>query len=132
MNLLKKTIEEPTSDKLLPDPVREPYIQPPYTLSLEIMGVLVHPEWSYYTGWRFKKRPAVDFFLQQVGPPLFEVIVYTKENGFTAYPIINSLDPQGYIMYRLYRDATHYVDGHHRKVLGALNRPIKRVRTPQG
>lgn len=34
----------------------------------------------------------------------------------TAFPIIDSLDPNGYIMYRLFRDATHYIDSHHVKV----------------
>lgn len=36
------------------------------------------------TGWRFKKRPAVEFFLQQIGPPLFEVVIYTHEQGFVS------------------------------------------------
>ena len=36
------------------------------------VGVLVHPDWTLNTGWRFKKRPAVEYFLHQVGP-LFEV-----------------------------------------------------------
>jgi len=34
------------------------------------------------TGWRFKKRPGLDYFLQQVGFPVFEVVVYTHEQGF--------------------------------------------------
>lgn len=34
----------------------------------------------------------------------------------TAYPLIDSVDPQGFVMYRLFRDATHYMDGHHVKV----------------
>ena len=34
----------------------------------------------------------------------------------TAYPLIDSIDPQGFVMYRLFRDATRYVDGHHVKV----------------
>lgn len=32
-----------------------------------------------------------------------------------------------YIMYRLFRDATRYVDGHHTKDLYALNRDLKKV-----
>lgn len=122
-----KTIQEPSRLKLLPEPLTEPYIQPPYTLCLELTGVLVHPEWSYQTGWRFKKRPGVHFFLQQVGPPLFELVIYTQESGLTAYPIIDNLDPQGYVMYRLFKDATRYQDGHHIKDLGQLNRDMKRV-----
>jgi len=36
------------------------------------------------TGWRFKKRPGLDYFLQQCGPPLFEVVIYTHEQGFVC------------------------------------------------
>ncbi|EEC10849.1 mitochondrial import inner membrane translocase subunit TIM50, putative [Ixodes scapularis] len=123
----KEMIQEPSRDKLLPDPLTEPYFQPPYTLVLEMTGVLVHPDWTYQTGWRFKKRPGVNLFLQQVGPPLFEVVVYTSEQGFTAYPILDSLDPQGFIMYRLFRDATRYTKGHHVKDLSCLNRDLSKV-----
>ena len=34
-------------------------------------------------------------------------------------------------MYRLFRDATRYVDGHHTKDLFALNRDLKKVSTNQ-
>lgn len=37
---------EPSSDVLLPDPLPEPYIQPKYTLVLELTDVLVHPEYD--------------------------------------------------------------------------------------
>ena len=77
-------IKDPSRDQLLPAPLQYPYIQPPYTLVLEMTGVLVHPDWTYKTGWRFKKRPGVDFFLQQVGPPNFEVVIYTAEQGFVS------------------------------------------------
>ncbi|XP_013855646.1 mitochondrial import inner membrane translocase subunit TIM50, partial [Austrofundulus limnaeus] len=46
----RQMIIEPTSPKLLPDPLKEPYYQPPYTLVLELMDVLLHPEWSLSTG----------------------------------------------------------------------------------
>ena len=39
-------IRDPSRDKLLPDPLKEPYYQPPYTLILEMTGVLVHPDWT--------------------------------------------------------------------------------------
>ncbi|XP_054713297.1 mitochondrial import inner membrane translocase subunit TIM50-like [Uloborus diversus] len=122
-----KLIKEPSRDKLLPEPLTEPYYQPPYTLVLEMTGVLVHPDWTYQTGWRFKKRPGVDYFLQHAGPPLFEIVIYTSEQGFTAFPIIDSLDPNGYIMYRLFRDATRYMSGHHVKDLSCLNRDLSRI-----
>lgn len=39
-------IKEPSREKLLPDPLKEPYHQPPYTVILEMTGVLVHPDWT--------------------------------------------------------------------------------------
>lgn len=39
-------IANPSRDKLLPDVVQLPYHQPPYTLLIELTGVLVHPEWT--------------------------------------------------------------------------------------
>jgi len=125
--LFKKMIEEPTSVKLLPDPLKEPYYQPPYTLVMEMKDVLVHPDWTLQTGWRFKKRPGVDFLLQHAGPPLFEIVIYTQEQGMTAFPIISGLDPNGYISFRLFKDSTLYTNGLHVKKLDNLNRDLSRV-----
>ncbi|XP_055381262.1 mitochondrial import inner membrane translocase subunit TIM50-C-like [Condylostylus longicornis] len=122
----QKMIQEPSREKLLPDPLKPPYIQPPYTLVLEMKDVLVHPDWTYQTGWRFKKRPGVDYFLEQTAKH-FEIVVFTAGQGMAVFPILDALDPNGYIMYRLVRDATHFVDGHHVKNLDNLNRDLKRV-----
>ncbi|NWT88939.1 TIM50 translocase, partial [Lanius ludovicianus] len=119
-------IIEPTSPKLLPDPLREPYYQPPYTLVIELTGVLLHPEWSLVTGWRFKKRPGIEHLLQQLAP-LYEIVVFTSETGMTAFPLIDSIDPHGFVSYRLFRDATRYMDGHHVKDISCLNRDPARV-----
>uniref|UniRef100_A0A8C7UKG2 Mitochondrial import inner membrane translocase subunit TIM50 n=1 Tax=Oncorhynchus mykiss TaxID=8022 RepID=A0A8C7UKG2_ONCMY len=119
-------IIEPTSPKLLPDPLREPYYQPPYTLVLELTDVLLHPEWSLATGWRFKKRPGIDYLFQQLAP-LYEIVIFTAETGMTAYPLIDSIDPQGFVMYRLFRDATRYMEGHHVKDVSCLNRDTSKV-----
>lgn len=126
MTYYQRIIQEPSRDKLLPDPLKPPYIQPPYTLVLEMRDVLVHPDWTYQTGWRFKKRPGVDYFLEQLAKN-FEIVVYTADQGMTVFPILDGLDPNGYIMYRLVRDATLFVDGHHVKSLDNLNRDLKRV-----
>ena len=48
-------IKDPSRDKLLPDPLKEPYYQPPYTLILEMTGVLVHPDWTVRCSNIFKK-----------------------------------------------------------------------------
>ncbi|XP_076178175.1 mitochondrial import inner membrane translocase subunit TIM50-C [Ptiloglossa arizonensis] len=126
-NYYSKMVQEPSRDKLLPDPLKYPYIQPPYTLVLELTDLLVHPDWTYETGWRFKKRPGVDQFLEAVAPPQFEIVVYTAEQGMTVFPILDILDPKGYIMYRLVRDTTRFVDGSHVKDLDALNRDLSKV-----
>ncbi|XP_037227820.1 mitochondrial import inner membrane translocase subunit TIM50 isoform X1 [Falco rusticolus] len=76
----RQMIIEPTSPKLLPDPLREPYYQPPYTLVIELTDVLLHPEWSLVTGWRFKKRPGIESLLQQLAP-LYEIVIFTSETG---------------------------------------------------
>ncbi|XP_048837199.1 mitochondrial import inner membrane translocase subunit TIM50 [Brienomyrus brachyistius] len=122
----RQMIIEPTSPKLLPDPLKEPYYQAPYTLVLELTDVLLHPEWSLETGWRFKKRPGIDYLLQQLSP-LYEIVIFTTETGMTAYPLIDSIDPQGFVMYRLFRDATRYMDGHHVKDVSCLNRDATKV-----
>ncbi|KAM3875036.1 mitochondrial import inner membrane translocase subunit TIM50 isoform 2-T2 [Diretmus argenteus] len=122
----RQMIIEPTSPKLLPDPLKEPYYQPPYTLVLELTDVLLHPEWSLSTGWRFKKRPGIDYLFQQLAP-LYEIVIFTAETGMTAYPLIDSIDPQGFVMYRLFRDATHYMEGHHVKDVSCLNRDSSKV-----
>ena len=78
-----QTIKDPTSDKLLPEPLPAPY-QPTYTLVIEMSGVLLHPEWAYNTGWRYKKRPGLDYFLKEIGYPVYEVVIYTKETPWVC------------------------------------------------
>ncbi|KAH0631603.1 hypothetical protein JD844_006008 [Phrynosoma platyrhinos] len=114
----RQMIIEPTSPKLLPDPLKEPYYQPPYTLVIELTDLV--------TGWRFKKRPGIDNLFQQLAP-LYEIVVFTSETGMTAFPLIDSVDPHGFISYRLFRDATRYMDGHHVKDISCLNRDPAKV-----
>jgi len=46
----------------------------------------------------------------------------------TFQPIAEKLDPgNSLIMYKLYRDATRYVNGQHKKDLSALNRDLSKV-----
>ncbi|XP_074068798.1 LOW QUALITY PROTEIN: mitochondrial import inner membrane translocase subunit TIM50-like [Macrotis lagotis] len=122
----QQMIIEPTSPCLLPDPLREPYYQPPYMLALELMGVLLHPEWSLATGWQFKKHPGIQTLFQQLAP-LYEIVIFTSDTGMTAFPLIDSVDPHGFISYRLFQDATCYMDGHHIKDISCLNRDPARV-----
>ncbi|XP_063367787.1 mitochondrial import inner membrane translocase subunit TIM50-C-like [Cydia amplana] len=127
LTFYEKMIKEPSREKLLPDPL-PPQYQPTYTLVLEFTDVLVHPDWSYQTGWRFKKRPGVDQFLQTVAASDFEVIIFTSENAFMIWPVIDKLDPENkMIAYRLFRDSTHFIDGVHVKNLEGLNRDLSKV-----
>lgn len=121
-----ESMRAPSYEKLLPDPLPYPYIQPPYTLIIEMTDLLIHPEWTYSTGWRFKKRPNVDHFLEQVSQN-YEIVVFTASNGFNVYPILDSLDKNNVIMYRLVKNATDYIDGHHVKNLDRINRDLSRV-----
>jgi len=124
---VRVSIVEPSSDCLLPDPVPAPYIQPKYTLVIELKDVLVHPEYIRSSGWRFRKRPGLNAFLKALSYPLFEIVIYTHENGMTADPLIDGFDTDQYIMYRLYRDATKYMEGTHVKDLSKLNRDITKI-----
>ena len=66
--------------------------------------------------------------MSQIGYPNFELVLYTVENGMTFFTVIDNLDPGNqYINYRLFRDATRFIKGHHVKDVSALNRDPKRV-----
>ena len=39
---------------------------------------------QYGTGWRFKKRPHLEYFLQSIAAPLYEVVVYTQDSGMVS------------------------------------------------
>ncbi|XP_060834055.1 mitochondrial import inner membrane translocase subunit TIM50-C-like isoform X1 [Rhopalosiphum padi] len=116
----------PATNKLLPDSLPDYYDKPQYTLVLEITDLLVHPEWSYSTGWRFKKRPNVDYFLERVGK-IFEVVVYTAENGYITSPILDEIDPNGWIQYRLSRQCTEFRNGQLVKNIERINRDLSKV-----
>ncbi|XP_023013344.1 mitochondrial import inner membrane translocase subunit TIM50-C [Leptinotarsa decemlineata] len=126
LDYYKKLIREPSREKLLPDPLDYPYLQPKYTLVLELTDVLVHPDWTYNTGWRFKKRPLLDYFLESLHGS-YEIVIYTAEQGMTVFPLIDAIDPKNIIAYKLVRDATHFTEGNHVKSLNNLNRDLSKV-----
>ena len=79
-------IQDPSWDKLLPDPVKEPYYQPPYTLVLEMTGVLVHPDWTVINNQRLLKlEPTLTPFLlvSYIVPDRVEI---QKETGHWFLP----------------------------------------------
>ncbi|KAF4620794.1 hypothetical protein D9613_001039 [Agrocybe pediades] len=78
-------------------------------------------------GWRTAKRPGVDYFLGYISQ-FYEVVVFTSQPYYTAGPILDKLDHNGfYINYRLFREATRSVDGKIVKDLSYLNRDLSKV-----
>ncbi|KAI5696053.1 hypothetical protein M8J75_007413 [Diaphorina citri] len=126
--VFKEFLRRPSRDKLLPDP--NPLGHPKYTLVLELTHVLLHPDWTYQTGWRFKKRPNLDHFLEQLASPMYEIVVFTSQVGMNAAPIVDALNRGSggsTITYSLYRDATEFINGEYVKNLSCLNRDLSKV-----
>ena len=73
------------------------------------------------------KRPGVERFLMSVASQ-FEVAVWTAGTRNYAEPILNWLDPYGFITTRLYRDScTELEDGSYVKDLSKLNRLLSEI-----
>lgn len=120
---------EPSRDKLLPDVPSHMAGKEKPTLVVSLDGTLVHSDWTRQYGWRYAKRPGVDQFLAQLAP-FYEIVLWTECLNSSEH-IIDKLDPlpppRRAIRHKLYRDATHYTGGLHRKDLRALNRNLDKV-----
>ena len=101
-------------------------IPTPPTLVLDLENTLVSSTWDRKYGWRFAKRPGVDKFLHDMAQ-YYEIVLYSPSIDGIADPVVTSLDKDGCIMHRLYRDATYYQNGVHVKDLNRLNRNVKRM-----
>jgi len=124
---VRTEFEEPSRTKLLPDPLQKPYIQPKYTVLIELKDLLVHPEWSFETGWRFRKRPGIEFLLETLVQHSYEAVIFTSEPALIAAPVIDSLNSKGAIMYSLFRDSTHYRSNIYTKDIARINRDHSKV-----
>lgn len=119
-----KEFAEPTSDKLLPD--LHPLEQHVFTLVLDLKETLVYSDWTRERGWRTLKRPGVDEFLQTLGQ-FYEIVVYSDEQSMYVDPVMEKLDTNGFVRYRLSRAATKYQNGKHYRDLSKLNRDPSRI-----
>ncbi|KAA8494989.1 Mitochondrial import inner membrane translocase subunit TIM50 [Porphyridium purpureum] len=118
---------EPSKDKFLPDPLPMfPGGPPPMTLVLDLDETLIHSNWSRQSGWRIAKRPGLEAFLAYMSS-FYEIVVFSTGLNTYADPILDRLDPNGYISHRLYRDATKYESGEHVFDLSKLNRDESRI-----
>lgn len=116
---------EPSREKLLPDIPPQIKGREKPTLVVSLDGTLIESQWTRQFGWRYIKRPGVDEFLAQLAP-LYELVLWTDCLS-TAEQAIDRLDPRRCFRHRLYRDATTYSGGMHRKDLKALNRDLSKV-----
>ncbi|CAI9264197.1 unnamed protein product [Lactuca saligna] len=115
---------EPLSDKLLPD--LHPQEQHVFTLVLDLNETLLYSDWKRERGWRTFKRPGVDDFLEQLAQ-FYEIIIYSDQQSMYVDPVVDRLDGNHCIRYRLSRAATRYQDGKHYRDLSKLNRDPSRI-----
>eukprot|EP00274_Cyanoptyche_gloeocystis_P002046 CAMPEP_0196658126 /NCGR_PEP_ID=MMETSP1086-20130531/27433_1 /TAXON_ID=77921 /ORGANISM="Cyanoptyche gloeocystis , Strain SAG4.97" /LENGTH=319 /DNA_ID=CAMNT_0041991553 /DNA_START=355 /DNA_END=1314 /DNA_ORIENTATION=+ len=122
-----KSYADPSQELLLPDMSPNPFGgPPPRTLVLDLDDTLIHSEWDRLHGWRTIKRPGADAFLAYMAQ-FYELVLFSSGGLDHVDPILERLDPHGYITHRLYRDSTLYTDGKHIKDLSRLNRDLSRV-----
>ncbi|KAG9151678.1 hypothetical protein Leryth_001970 [Lithospermum erythrorhizon] len=115
---------EPSSEKLLPD--LHPQEQGVVTLVLDLNETLIYSDWKRDRGWRTFKRPGVDAFLEQLAQ-YCEIVVFSDQLNMYVDPVMERLDPNHCVRYRLSRDATRYLDGKHYRDLSMLNRDPGKV-----
>jgi len=123
-------VAQPVYATLLPAWTEMPHvphdIPPPPTLVLDLEETLVSSTWDRKHGWRHAKRPGVDQFLQTMAN-YYEIVLYSPSIDGVADPVVSSLDKQQCIMHRLYRDATYYQDGIHKKDISRLGRKMGKI-----
>jgi len=120
-----KDYRDPTYHKLLPDMAPELRGRVK-TLVLDLEDLLVHKEWTRQSGWKIYKRPGVQDFLVEMAS-YYELVIFTDQPASYADPVLNKLDPQRAVMYRLYRPETQYHNGKHVRDLSKLNRDLSQV-----
>lgn len=127
LTTMKKDVQAPMWEKLLPDPLPFPYGRP-YTLVVDLDGLLTSSWWTREHGWRTAKRPGLDYFLGYLSQ-FYEIVLYTTQPFFTVAPIIEKLDPdRRFLTYLLFRESCRTLDdGRLIKDLEALNRDPAKV-----
>ncbi|CAI4615841.1 AIS_collapsed_G0035370.mRNA.1.CDS.1 [Saccharomyces cerevisiae] len=126
----------PGYDTLLPPKLQE--FQQKKCLILDLDETLVHSSFKYMHSADFVlpveiddqvhnvyviKRPGVDEFLNRVSQ-LYEVVVFTASVSRYANPLLDTLDPNGTIHHRLFREACYNYEGNYIKNLSQIGRPL--------
>jgi import inner membrane translocase subunit TIM50 len=121
-------MHRPVSKKLLPDlPTPPPgYVNRP-TLVLGVEGVLLYPKYERGRGFRYQKRPNVDYFLSELSKQ-YEVVLFSSEPMMNISHVLERLDPNHFAAAMLFRDGCDIVaDKVFIKDLANLNRDLGRT-----
>lgn len=73
-----------------------------------------------------RKRPYLDYFLESVSKS-FELVVFTASQSIYANALLDLLDPNRYVRYRLFREACLCIQGNYLKDLDVLGRDLRKV-----
>ena len=71
-------------------------------------------------------RPGVAFFLQKLAQ-IYEIVLYTASMSIYANPLVDTLDQDGLIPFRLFREHCFSFQGSYIKDLSLIGRPMKDV-----
>ncbi|KAL3672205.1 hypothetical protein V7S43_002867 [Phytophthora oleae] len=95
-----------------------PTDNPDYIIPVDIDGTVHH---VYVC-----RRPGAEEFLVEMAK-YYEIVVYTASLSKYADPLLDKLDPEGVIRYRLYREHCVQYDGNYVKDLSLLDRDISQT-----
>jgi len=123
---------EPEWKIALPPPLKDPYPQTKYTITIEVLGTLFVTHFDPINGWCFKPRPGAGYLMSKIGFPNTELVFYTEASPQDVQPFIqkymerlNKKHPGEQApgpLYQLFRNSCHYEEGNYKKNLAILGR----------
>ena len=96
-----------------------------YTLVLDLDETLVHYVEESDQAF-IQIRPGAELFVEELSK-FYELVIFTAAMQDYADLVLDQLDPNNYISYRLYRQHTNKSKGVHIKDLSLLNRDLKKT-----